>query len=161
MAQAAIETGWGRHPIEWNWFGIKKADRHSGTSWKVTQEVLTKAQLARIPTYRIIKVKPRSDSKYDVTVREPFAAYPNLAAASIDYARIVTTGAPYRAAFNKFKTVSPHDETYPLALQAYSRAVASVYATAPAYGDLLWTIMNQKNVRTICQTHRQAPPPAA
>ncbi|MCL4797626.1 MAG: glucosaminidase domain-containing protein [Bryobacteraceae bacterium] len=146
VSQAAIETGWGRSPIGTNFFGIKKAIRHKRSEWKVTREVLTQAQINRIKKDLIITVTPRSDGKLDVILRQEFAGYLNVMAGILDHAYLVSSLGDYRAHFQRFKG----DNDFAV----YVRGVARVYATDPNYGNLLWTIINQRNVLEACETER-------
>ena len=67
-----------------------------------------------------------------------FADYDSLEDACRDYAWLVTQGAPYRAAWERYQ--SGHD------LPALIAAIASAYATDPNYACLASVIAGQINV---------------
>jgi len=118
IAQWAIESAWGEKPVgHANYFGIKKADRHTKCCTVTTREVIN-----------------------DKTVVEnlEFADYDSLEDSCRDYAWLITNGAPYRAAWEQYQ----HDHD----LLALIATAAHVYATDPAYGRLVATIAEQPNI---------------
>ena len=118
IAQWAIESAWGEKPVgHANYFGIKKADRHAKCCTVTTREVV--------------------DGKSVVENLE-FADYDSLEDACRDYAWLITNGAPYRAAWERYQ--QGHN------LDALIAAVARVYATDPHYARLVTTIAGQDNV---------------
>ena len=78
IAQWAIESAWGAKPAgHANYFGIKKADRHT--------------KCCTVPTREVINGK-------SVVEDLEFADYDSLEDSCRDYAWLITNGAPYRAA---------------------------------------------------------------
>ena len=78
LAQAAIETGWGRSVVGNNIFGIK-----AGSSW--TGDTVTTA------------THEYEDGQY-VSINAAFRAYPSLDAAVRDFVSVVSASPRYRAA---------------------------------------------------------------
>ena len=118
ITQWAIESAWGARPVgHANYFGIKKADRHT--------------RCCLVPTREVINGKA-------VVENLEFADYDSLEDSCRDYAWLITCGAPYRAAWDQYR--QDHD------LRALLARVARVYATDPNYAGLLGTIAGQTNV---------------
>ncbi|MCG6656259.1 flagellar assembly peptidoglycan hydrolase FlgJ [Halomonas campisalis] len=118
LAQAALETGWGRHEIatqdggnSHNLFGIK-----AGSSWRgkttdvVTHEYLNGQRTRLVDTFRV----------YD-SFEEAFTDYARLIGDNPRYAAVTTAGS---------------------AEQAARELQAGGYATDPAYADKLIAVMN-------------------
>ena len=118
IAQWAIESAWGAKPVgHANYFGIKKADRHT--------------QCCTVPTREVINGK-------SVISNLEFADYDSLEASCRDYSWLITNGAPYRDAWKRYQ----HDHD----LLALVPEVAHTYATDPGYASLVTTIATQANV---------------
>lgn len=118
LAQAALETGWGRHEIatqdggnSHNLFGIK-----AGSSWQgkttdvVTHEYLNGQRTRLVDTFRV----------YD-SFEEAFTDYARLIGDNPRYAAVTTAGS---------------------AEQAARELQAGGYATDPAYAEKLIAVMN-------------------
>ncbi len=118
LAQAALETGWGRHQIltadgrnSHNLFGIKAGSRWNGpTTEIVTHEVIDGER---------------------VRIRDRFRVYPSFEAAFTDYARLIGTHPRYAGV-----------GTAPSPAQAARALQAGGYATDPHYADKLIAIMD-------------------
>ncbi|PMR70508.1 flagellar assembly peptidoglycan hydrolase FlgJ, partial [Halomonas heilongjiangensis] len=118
LAQAALETGWGRHEIataegrnSHNLFGIK-----AGSGWQgATTEVTTHEYLNGRRT----------------KVTDSFRVYDSFEAAFTDYARLIGDNPRYARV-----------TTAPSAEQAARELQAGGYATDPAYADKLIAVMN-------------------
>jgi flagellum-specific peptidoglycan hydrolase FlgJ len=118
IAQWAIESKWGAKPVgHANYFGIKRAARH--TQW------------CTVTTREVVNGK-------SVTENLEFADYDSLADSCRDYAWLITSGAPYEAAWGRY--VSDRN------LGGLIVAVAHVYATDPGYAHLGTVIAAQANV---------------
>ena len=118
IAQWALESKWGEKPAgKANYFGIKKASRHQQCCTVITREV----------------VRGKS-----VVQKLQFADYDSLEESCRDYAWLITHGAPYRAAWQRYQ----RDRD----LHALIAAVAGVYATDPQYARLAGEIAGQTNV---------------
>ncbi|MHD0644055.1 flagellar assembly peptidoglycan hydrolase FlgJ [Pseudomonas aeruginosa] len=118
LAQAALETGWGRHQIRtasggesYNLFGIKAGDHWTGKT-------------AKVVTTEYVKGEP-------VKQVEEFRAYNSYDEAFTDYARLIA-GSP------RYEKVS----TAPTAKAAAFALQSSGYATDPAYARKLVAVMD-------------------
>lgn len=123
VAQAALETGWGRHVIaddvgrsSLNLFGVK-----AGSGWDGD------AVTVRTIEYRGGAARPEMAS---------FRAYPSLSAGFDDYARILGSNPRYESVLNRGDDV----EGYAEALQA------SGYATDPAYADKIKSLLGSETM---------------
>jgi len=122
IAQWAIESAWGAKPVgHANYFGIKKADRHTKCCTVTTREIV---------------------NGKSVVENLEFADYDSLEDSCKDYLWLITSGEPYHAVWERY--LSDHD------LQALVTAVAHVYATDPAYASLVTVISRQENVVQAC-----------
>ena len=118
IAQWALESQWGAKPAgKANYFGIKKANRHT--------------MCCTVATHEVVNGK-------SVVENLEFADYVSLEDSCRDYAWLITHGAPYAAAWTRYQ----HDHD----LDALITAVARVYATDPSYGRLAGAIAKQGNV---------------
>ncbi|MCF8002783.1 MAG: flagellar assembly peptidoglycan hydrolase FlgJ [Chromatiaceae bacterium] len=117
LAQAALETGWGRHQIRTddgrnshNLFGIKAGSHWQGPTAAVTTHEYYNGQRTRI--------------------KDQFRVYDSYEAAFTDYGRLISRSPRYAAV-----------GTAPTAEQAARALQAGGYATDPAYADKLIKIM--------------------
>ena len=118
VTQWAIESQWGAKPVgNNNFFGIKKADRHTQCCTVTTHEVLEG---------RRIRVEQR------------FADYNSLEDSCADYAWLISHGDPYREAWNRFKE---HGLAWNLLV-----GVAYAYATDPNYIGLATKVASEPTV---------------
>ena|ERR1051326_8828263 len=118
IAQWAIESAWGSKPVgQANYFGIKKADRHT--------------KCCTVRTCEVINGK-------SVVENLEFADYDSLDDACRDYAWLITHGAPYHAAWERYQR--DHD------LPTLIAAVAHIYATDPSHAHLVAAISIQANI---------------
>ncbi|MBI2382552.1 MAG: flagellar assembly peptidoglycan hydrolase FlgJ [Gammaproteobacteria bacterium] len=114
IAQAALETGWGRHPIRhpdgtpsYNLFGIK-----AGAGWDGA---------------RVRSMTTEYEGGAALRQREEFRAYPSIEASFEDYVRLLKTQPRYAEALRK----GQDEERWARGLQAAG------YATDPLYADKL------------------------
>lgn len=127
IAQWALESQWGARPAgTCNYFGIKAANRHEKTCVVTTREVVGGKSVVQ-------------DLK--------FADYDSLGDSCRDYAWLITQGAPYHAAWERYQ--NDHD------LHALIAAVAGTYATDPNYAHLAAVIAGQTNVAQAIVAARQ------
>ena len=127
IAQWALESKWGEKPAgKANYFGIKKASRHQQCCTVTTREVV---------------------GGKSVVQKLQFADYDSLDESCRDYAWLITHGAPYRAAWQRYQ--KDRD------LHALIAAVAGVYATDPQYARLAGEIACQTNVAAAISTARE------
>jgi len=118
VAQWAIESAWGEKPVgHANYFGIKKAERHTKCCIVTTREVINGKSLVE---------------------HLEFADYDSLEESSSDFAWLITQGSPYRAAWAQYE----RDRK----MGSLMVAVARSYATDPAYANLIESIAGQPNV---------------
>ena len=126
IAQWALESEWGATPTgKANFFGIKKAGRHEKCCTVTTREVI---------------------NGKSVVQKLEFADYDSLEESCRDYAWLITHGAPYRVAWQRYQK----DRNLP----ALIAAVAGTYATDPQYASLASVIARQTNVAAAITTAR-------
>jgi flagellum-specific peptidoglycan hydrolase FlgJ len=127
IAQWAIESKWGEKPVgHANYFGVKRAARH--TQW------------CAVATREVVDGEP-------VLENLEFADYDSLEDSCRDYAWLITQGAPYRAAWERYQTGRD--------LHTLIAAVAGAYASDPNYGHLAAAIAGQTNVAQAIAGARQ------
>jgi flagellar protein FlgJ len=127
IAQWALESSWGAKPVgHANYFGVKAHPQAALTCTVTTHEVV------------------RGEV---VQCQQLFADYGSLADSCQDYVRLITQGAPYRAAWARYQ--DDHD------LQALIEGVAGRYSTAPQYATLVAAIAGQGNVAQAITEARQ------
>jgi flagellum-specific peptidoglycan hydrolase FlgJ len=143
IAQWAIESQWGEKPVgHANYFGIKRAARHTKWCTIPTLEVFTAAQLEAwnhqhpANPSRVVATLP--DSNLRVAIDDEFADYDSPEASCQDYAWLITHGEPYRQVWRQYQ----QDKN----LGALIGGVARKYATAPEYMELVHEIATQLNV---------------
>jgi flagellum-specific peptidoglycan hydrolase FlgJ len=118
VAQWALESKWGEKPVgNANYFGIKKAARHTKCCTTATQEV----------------VNGKRD-KYTLQ----FADYDSLEDSCKDYAWMISHAAPYQAAWKAY--LANRDARKLLG------GIAGTYASDPAYEKLVQQIAGQGDV---------------
>jgi flagellum-specific peptidoglycan hydrolase FlgJ len=146
IAQWAIESKWGERPVgHANYFGIKRAARHTKWCTVATEEVFTPAELGAWnhehvgSPARVIATLP--DGRLRVQIDDEFADYDSLDASCQDYAWLITHGEPYCAAWQQYKQNGR--------LAQLISGVAHAYATAPQYAELALEIADQANVSNV------------
>jgi flagellar protein FlgJ len=118
IAQWAIESAWGAKPVGYaNYFGIKKADRHTKCCTVTTREVI---------------------NGKSVVENLEFADYDSLEDSCRDYAWLITCGAPYHAAWEQYQR--DHNLSNVIA------GAMKIYATDPNYATLVSAIADQSKV---------------
>jgi len=144
IAQWAIESAWGVKPVgHANYFGMKRATRHTQWCTVTTEEVFTPAQLDtwnhQHPTRpaRVITTLP--DGRLRVEIDDEFADYDSLGDSCQDYAWLMTHGDPYQEAWRHYQ----QDKD----LAGLIKGVTRTYATSPQYAELAEAIATQSNVR--------------
>lgn len=120
IGQWAVESKWGAKPVgDANYFGIKKAVRHTKFCTMMTREVI---------------------AGQEWRLRLEFADYDSLEDSCCDYAWLISHGDPYRAAWDHYQQTGD--------FCALVDSMAKTYATDPGYGALLKEIAAQANVGT-------------
>ncbi len=118
IAQAALETGWGANVQGGAYFGIKGTSPTGASATFATQEEVNKDPATQVGTR--------------ITIKDKFRAYPDLAAAAMDYGLFLTTNTIYAEAFKHTDDPSK-----------FADAVAKAgYATAHDYGPQLKSIIS-------------------
>jgi flagellum-specific peptidoglycan hydrolase FlgJ len=157
IAQWAIESKWGEKPVgHANYFGIKRAGRHTKWSTVATQEFFTPAQLAAWNRQHgslahVLATLP--DGRQRVELEDEFADYDSLDASCQDYAWLITHGEPYREARQRYQQDKDIAELI--------GGIARTYATAPRYAELAEEIAIQPNVAKAVAEANSAPATAA
>lgn len=143
IAQWAIESQWGKKPVgNANYFGIKRAARHSRFCVVTTHEVFTTPQLRAWnrshPDRPAQVVANLAAGRVRVRLEDEFADYDSLAASCEDYAWLITKGKPYQTAWRRYlanKNVA-----------GLVTSVSTIYATAPQYAEMATQIAGQQNL---------------
>lgn len=126
VAQAALETGWGRHMIQgdsskpsYNLFGIKADSRWQGDAVTTTTTEFREG----------VPMKERAD----------FRAYPDYESSFRDYVSFLESNPRYR------DVLASADQP-----DAFARKLQEAgYATDPQYGDKINRIMNRDSLMTL------------
>ena len=119
MAQAALESGWGRHVMRladgrssYNYFGLK-----AGPDWR--------GAVVKVPTTEFVGGRA-------VTVTATFRAYPDIASAFSDYVAFIGNNPRYQGALAQGANASQ-----------YARQLeAAGYATDPHYANKIMAILS-------------------
>lgn len=143
VAQWAIESKWGeKHAGNANYFGMKRAWRHTKFCEITTHEAFTAAQLEAWkrshPGRPVRVVEAMPDGRLWVELSDEFADYDSLEESCRDYTWLITNGVPYREAWAVFEQDRDTDKLI--------QEVAAVYATNPRYAELIGKIAMQDNV---------------
>jgi len=132
IAQWAVESRWGAKPCgNANYFGVKANPRDP--------------QSCQDPTVEVVEGKPEDETL-------AFADYGSIQASAADYAALITTADPYKAAWAQY--LQDHN------LDELICAVAAKYATDPGYATLVTLIAHQQNVTRAIAAARQKGPNA-
>ena len=127
IAQWAVESQWGAKPVgHANYFGVKAHPQAAQTCVETTHEII------------------RGEA---VQCQQLFADYGSLEDSCQDYVWLVTRGAPYRIAWERYQ--NDHD------LHALIEGVAGRYSTSPEYATLVAAIAGQSNVAQAITEARQ------
>jgi flagellum-specific peptidoglycan hydrolase FlgJ len=143
VTQWAMESQWGAKPAGTNnFFGIKRAARHTLYCIVTTREWFTQVQIddwnRKHPAEPARPTGQVNGSRKEVALDDEFADYASLADSCKDYAWMITNVQPYRAAWERYQ--GNHN------LDALIAAVAGAYATSLSYTQLASAISRQTNV---------------
>ena len=139
LGQALLESGNLKSSPGNNLHGIKYVpSRHSGKQLLTTREWMSpagaQAWVNKIPGREIVReTGATSGERREYVVKDWFAAYDSLEDSIRDHAKLISLGAPYRAAFEKYQ----QDRD----LNAMIDSVGKVYATSPIYAKTLKAII--------------------
>lgn len=128
IAQWALESGWGLHmpPTSNNPFGIKAVGDQP---------------FVEVPTREVFHGT-------STIIDQKFRAFPTLKDAFDQHGLLITTGAAFGAAFDRYE--KDHD------IMALVRGVAAHYATDPKYAQLLIGIITEPVVQGALSAARKA-----
>jgi flagellar protein FlgJ len=133
IAQAALESGWGKSAIGNNLFGIK-----AGKSWTGLKQLIKTTEYHDNPNVKypeVISIVPFG-SKYKYTVRDYFRDYISIEECLLDHANFLIVNKRYSAAFNY---TDPKE---------FAKEVAKAgYATAPNYAEQLCSMIDSVKKR--------------
>jgi hypothetical protein len=152
IAQWAVESGWGKHSIGNNAFGVTKSKSDTMSQTRTTQEDMTPAEFAQFQ-----KSKPKEaatateldgsplkmgwSGKKRFSVKREFADYKTMEEGFIAHAKLLSNPkGPYAAAFAEYQKTGD--------VNKFIENMGAKYATARGYGDTIKNVANQKNVVT-------------
>lgn len=149
IAQWAIESKWGEKKVgQANYFGIKRAARHVKFCTVTTHEVWTQVELLAWnalhpdkPARVVEQDGTGKAARFTVVIDDEFADYESLDDACRDYAWLITHGAPYHAAWREYLDFKDVDKLI--------KGIAHVYATAPAYAELVHKLAFQAEITQV------------
>lgn len=136
VAQAALETGWGKNKIgEYNLFGVTKGSGWTGNVILVdTTEYFSTPNVKFISPEKVISVTKLGERQYKYKVKRYFRDYKSLTEALSDHMRILQKPGyadawPYRKSPEEF-------------VKRIVDNVGPKYATSPDYVDTMNKIFN-------------------
>lgn len=137
LAQAALESGWGRHAPGNNFFGIKAGRNWTGRVQLLrTREVHRDNDRSRHSYPEVISITQRPDGKYDWLVRDNFRAYDTATDSFNDHGNLLRNNARYRPAFQ-------HTQD---GIRFAEEVARAGYATDPNYAAQLTNLIRQYNL---------------
>lgn len=129
LAQAALETGWGKSIPGNMFFGIKDSDGVNGNEQLLRTTEVLKNPNVKFP--EVISVKKRPDGKYDYVVKDWFRKYDTPEGSFTDHASFFFT-------YNRYnKALQVKYDPYKFA----EEIAKAGYATAPNYADSLKAVI--------------------
>ena len=136
LAQAALETGWGKSAPGNMFFGIKDTDGINGNEQLLRTTEVLKNPNVKFP--EVISVTKRPDGKYHYIVKDWFRKYDSPEGSFTDHACFFFT-------YNRYaKALEVKHDPYLFA----DEVAKAGYATAPDYADALKSIIRtiEKNM---------------
>lgn len=129
LAQAALETGWGKSVPGNMFFGIKDTDGINGNEQLLRTTEVLKNPNVKFP--EVISVTKRPDGKYNYVVRDWFRKYDTPEGSFTDHACFFFT-------YNRYKkALDVRNDPYKFA----EEIAKAGYATAPNYADSLKSVI--------------------
>lgn len=144
VAQAALESGWGKAAIGNNLFGITRGSSWSGKVKMVTTtEYFRNLNVRFSPPERVIKVNKIEEGKYRYTVQRLFRDYDSVADCLSDHLRILK-----KPQFSDAWPVRMDARKY---VRKIEDSVGGKYATAPDYVGTMDKMFNmvEESVRRL------------
>lgn len=144
VGQWAVESRWGFDTSgSHNYWGITFNPKiHPGFEWIDTHEELTLEQIQNWPDEAeratMVRVSDLGNGRFLVKMRRRFAAFPDLAAALAEYARLLTKVPKYAEPLREYLRFGN--------FEGLVRAIAKHWATGASYADLVLQIAKQGNV---------------
>lgn len=141
LAQAALESGWGKSAPRFNFFGIK-----AGSAWTGEKQLLTTTEIhsdndkSKHHYPEVISIEQFTDNsgntRYRWRVKDNFRAYANAVESFNDHGNFLVNNGRYREAFN-------HTDD----AKQFAREIAKAgYATDPNYATVLIQIIEHNNL---------------
>lgn len=129
LAQAALETGWGKSVYGNMFFGIKDTDGINGNEQLLRTTEVLKNPNVKFP--EVISVTKRPDGKYNYVVRDWFRKYDTPEGSFTDHACFFFT-------YNRYKkALDVRNDPYKFA----EEIAKAGYATAPNYAESLKSVI--------------------
>lgn len=129
LAQAALETGWGKSVYGNMFFGIKDSDGVNGNEQLLRTTEVLKNPNVKFP--EVISVTRRPDGKYNYVVKDWFRKYDTPEGSFTDHACFFFT-------YNRYKkALEVKSDPYKFA----EEIAKAGYATAPNYADSLKAVI--------------------
>lgn len=133
LAQAALESGWGKHAPGNMFFGIK-----AGKSWQGKKQLLRTTEILSKPDVKfpeVISVTPLDSGKYKYVVKDWFRAYDSPKDSFSDHGKFLRENKRYAEAF-----------LYKDPKQFATEVAKAGYATAPDYASILHKLIDSFSV---------------
>lgn len=138
LAQAGLESGWGKSPIGNNFFGIKVPKSLVSSTPKEKKQLLRTTEVLATPNEKdrfpeVISITKRTDGKYLYIVRDWFMKYDTPEECFTDHANFFFRNKRYA------KALEVKADPYKFA----EEVAKAGYATAPNYAESLKTLIKE------------------
>lgn len=138
LAQAGLESAWGKSPIGNNFFGIKVPKSLVSSTPKEKKQLLRTTEVLSSPNEKskfpeVISITKRTDGKYLYVVRDWFMKYANPEECFTDHANFFFRNKRYA------KALEVKADPYKFA----EEIAEAGYATAPNYAESLKTLIKE------------------
>ena len=135
LAQAALETGWGKAAIQNNLFGVK-----ADSSWTGNKQLVVTTEILNNPDAKfpeVISVTKRADGRYNYLVKDWFRVYLNEADSFADHCKFVQVNKNYADIWEVLKTWGNGDAESVCKCLEHDH-----YATGEGYANTLISIIH-------------------
>ena len=138
LAQAGLESGWGKSPIGNNFFGIKVPKSLVSSTPNEKKQLLRTTEVLSSPNEKhrfpeVISITKRTDGKYLYIVRDWFMKYDTPEECFTDHANFFFRNKRYA------KALEVKTDPYKFA----EEVAKAGYATAPNYAESLKTLIKE------------------